>query len=337
MPEKVFEAFTRLDASDVNTYLVNRPLQNAIINGAFDIWQRGTSFASGGYTADRWLVDYAGGAGTTSRQTFTPGTAPAAGYEGQFFLRKGATTGAQFASLLQRIEDVRTFAGQTITLSFWAKGTNPTGGFAANFIQNFGSGGSGDVAASGQPFSVTDSWQRFFFTFNIPSISGKTVGTNSYLFLSLYQFASNTSASTLDIWGVQVEAGVPTPFRRNANSIQAELAACQRYYVRFGGGSTFQTLNASGHIDTATAVETLHQFPVTMRVFPTSLDVGPNIQIIDANSATFNPTSGNIIGGTQSPNFILLSWAITGGTIGRFAYLRANNDANTFIGFSAEL
>jgi hypothetical protein len=43
MPRKVFEAFTRLDASDVNAYLVNKPITNAIINGAFDIWQRGTS------------------------------------------------------------------------------------------------------------------------------------------------------------------------------------------------------------------------------------------------------------------------------------------------------
>jgi hypothetical protein len=268
-----------------------QPSGNAIINGAFDIWQRGTSFASGGYTADRWLVDYAGGAGTTSRQTFTPGTAPAAGYEGQFFLRKGATTGAQFGSLLQRIEDVRTFAGQTITLSFWAKGTNPTGGFAANFIQNFGSGGSSQVAASAQTFSLTASWQRFFFTFNIPSISGKTVGTDSYLFLSLYQFASNTSASTLDIWGVQVEAGtVATSFKRNAPSIQAELAACQRYFWR---ANLANGVGFTGFSDSTTSFIAFAQLPVPMRtqpVFSTNGALEVRRPGVTSSAVTVNPS-----------------------------------------------
>lgn len=31
-------------------------LDNAIINGNFDIWQRGTSANGGGYLADRWVV-----------------------------------------------------------------------------------------------------------------------------------------------------------------------------------------------------------------------------------------------------------------------------------------
>jgi len=52
--------------------------RNRIINGNFDIWQRGTSFsvtAANTYTADRWLVffDGTGATRTISQQSFTPG------------------------------------------------------------------------------------------------------------------------------------------------------------------------------------------------------------------------------------------------------------------------
>jgi len=95
--------------------------KNKIINGDFGIWQRGTSFSSAtglGYTADRWFLSWSG---TTtiavSRQTFTPGTAPVAGYESSHFARIARTAGSADDYFLQRIEDCRTFAGQTITAS----------------------------------------------------------------------------------------------------------------------------------------------------------------------------------------------------------------------------
>ena len=246
--QKTVEQRIKDTATSVQTAFNLRPLSpNYIINGAFDIWQRGTSFSASGYTADRWTGDFVTGAGTVSQQTFTPGAAPVSGYEGTYFLRRSVTTGSQYSSLIHRIEDVRTLAGQTVTLSFWAKGTNPTGNFLVNLIQSFGTGGSSQVDNTPQALVLTSSWARYAFTFTLGSVAGKTIGAASYIWLSIYQAAANTSVSTLDIWGVQLEAGaVATPFRRNSPSLQAELAACQRYYVReylygagaVGGGGT---------------------------------------------------------------------------------------------------
>ncbi len=105
--------------------------KNKIINGDFGINQRnwastvysGSTFTNYGF--DRFWTNNAGdGTTTASPQTFTPGSAPVAGYEGKNFYRavtSGFTNSASRSDFGQYVEDVRTLAGQTATISFWAK------------------------------------------------------------------------------------------------------------------------------------------------------------------------------------------------------------------------
>jgi hypothetical protein len=226
--------------------------KNKIINGDFEIWQRGTSFtASNVYMADRWANYFTGTSvtGTYTRQTFTPGAAPVAGYEGEYFLQAVVASGSDVNTqniILQRIEDVRTLAGQTATVSFWARATSGTPKIGANLRQEFGSGGSGAVDVNGQSATLSTSWARYSFTFTVPSVSGKTIGTSSFLSQNIWFSAGSTQATqsgsvglqsaTFQVWGVQVEAGsVATAFQTATGTIQGELAACQRYYQVIGG------------------------------------------------------------------------------------------------------
>ena len=210
--------------------------RNKILNGDFGIWQRGTSFTitADAYTADRWVNQVNGtGTRTVTQQIFTPGTAPVAGYESAYFLRMACTaTGtASYFNCKQRIEDVRTFAGQTITVSFWARAGASLSSAFFGVTQNFGSGGSGSVDTAGSNITFTTSWARYTQTFTIPSVSGKTIGTGSCLEV-VVSFGGQTFAS-FDIWGVQVESGsVATPFTTATGTLQGELAACQRYYEK---------------------------------------------------------------------------------------------------------
>ena len=263
--------------------------KNKIINGDFGIWQRGTSFtpaaAIGVYTTDRWNVsrDGSGATVTISQQTFTPGAAPVAGYEGTFFYRQAqsvAGSGGTYNQVQQRIENVQTFAGQTVTLSFWARVASGTLSISNYFEQNFGSGGSSSVFTNASTANtITTSWQRFTQTISYPSISGKTIGTSSYFTVG-FGIPTNTTF-TLDIWGVQLEAGsVATPFTTATGTLSGELAACRRYLPAFAGPSGAYI----GYAYASNAAIYTIPFDVPARVAPTGITVAGTINALALNT-----------------------------------------------------
>ena len=207
--------------------------KNLIINGAMQVWQRGTSLGSlVGYSADRWKIS-TGGTGSVSRQDFTVGQTDVPG-EPQHYLRISKSDTADYVHFYQPVEGVRNLAGQTATLSFYAK-ANAAVAMTGAYVQYFGSSGSTPAVTTNwaSTVSVTTSWQKFEVTVTLPSISGKTIGGgNDYLRVDLYPGNKASSwTGTFDLAQVQLEVGsVATPFEHR--SYGEELALCQRYYQK---------------------------------------------------------------------------------------------------------
>jgi hypothetical protein len=274
--------------------------KNKIINGDFRVWQRGTSFSGlgdGAYFADRFAIAWsAGGASNTaSQQTFTPGTAPVSGYEGQYFARVAATSGgaSTVLGISQKVEDVRTLAGQAFTFSFWAKADSART-ITSYMIQNFGSGGSASVTNT-TTYALTTSWARYTYTATMPSVSGKTIGAGSYFYIDFELAAGQATGSpTLDTWGWQLEAGsVATAFQTATGTLQGELAACQRYYQTLDEGSM------CGRVETTSQATLVTTLPVAMRTQPSAtLLTGTNALLVPS-VAFYSPTAIGTLSGTS--------------------------------------
>jgi hypothetical protein len=324
--------------------------KNAIINGDFRINQRNfTSETTNAYGFDRMRCIRVGGTVTYTAETFTPGTAPVAGYEAINFARvdtTGQSAAGDNSRLLQRIEDVRAFAGQTVTFSFWAKASSGTPQIAAGITQAFGSGGSAAVTIAGQKVTLSTSWTRFALTFSVPSISGKTVGTSSYLEPGFYFSAGSdlntasgslgTQAVTVDIWGVQLEAGsVATAFQTATGTLQGELAACQRYYWRSSDTNAFANYGV-GYADQTNSLYASVKLPVSMRVKPTSVDYST----LCAHIYNVSATSLSVV--TLESSSASRDWGVVVGSASGLTQYRPyglnnNNSTSGYIGFSAEL
>lgn len=212
-------------------------LKNRVINGGFDLWQRGASFAIGTgnfFTADRWCAnpDPSGaGTATISQQTFGVGQTDVPGGP-TFYLRWLQTVNATAIPVLfQTIEDVARYSSGQITVSFRARaGANLNAGISV--IQNFGSGGSTAVTVGVTAIAVTTAWQRFTATLTLPSVAGKTIGPANYLRVGVR--LPQASTYTFEIADFQVEVGnAASSFDRRPLQLEYLLAA--RYYEKSYG------------------------------------------------------------------------------------------------------
>jgi hypothetical protein len=330
--------------------------KNKIINGDFRFNQRAftSTTSSGTYGFDRWYVAASDGTTTYSSQNFTAGAAPVAGYESATFARivsTGQTSTSAYSALSQKIEDVRTLANQNATISFWAKASSGTPKVAVELVQSFGSGGSpsSDVLIYVGQSTLSTSWARYSITVSVPSLSGKTVGSTantSFLGLNLFTSAGSALASrtgslgiqstTIDTWGVQIEAGsTATAFQTATGTIQGELAACQRYYYRLVTGSVKSI--TVGMYYNATLIQLMIKYPVTMRTTPT-LDANSGTDYFVAYRNNGNDPFNSLTLDAATTNEVALLYNDTqaSGTSGSATSIFANNAA-TYVGFGAEL
>ena len=343
--------------------------RNIVINGAMQVAQRGTSSsglgASGGYfTMDRMLLDFSGTAG---RLTMSQSTDAPNGFANS--LKLDCTTAdtsiaaAETGFIQYRIEgqDLQQFKKGTsdaekMTVSFYVKGN----GNATYICELY----DGDNARQiSKTFAVTSSWNRVVLTYD-----GDTTGAfDDDNALSLYiiiwihsgsNFNSGTLSTTwtaqtaanravggssffistdneLFITGVQMEVGSQaTPFEHR--SFGEELQLCKRYaykpvagqaYAHFGGGLAVSATLSYANIP----------LPVEMRINPALTTNGTfrNYAHNGGKAITTNPT---VLNAGSTTMFIAQSTSSGGGmTAGDFVFLGANNDADAFLLFDAEL
>lgn len=226
-----------------------QPSGNVIINGGFDIWQRGTSIANTGVTAfgaDRWQL------GATALSNSTISRQPAATSGLGFGMRWGRNSGVTAAVTHRMMHVLETadslqLAGKAVTLSFRAlRGANAPTTLTPVIVYGTGTDQTGAQLWSGWTNGTIASTTNLSIGTTVASYSVTTSIPASATQVAVFFEYTSTGTAGANEWfqleGVQLETGpVATPFKRNAPSIQAELAACQRYYQLYQLGTTAPT------------------------------------------------------------------------------------------------
>ena len=224
--------------------------RNYLINGNFDKWDYATTQTTTGYGSDNRWVNSNGGSTKTHSQVAC-GDIEKALFNATYFSRTVVSSVAGASNSIskwQNIENINLLAGKTVTLSFWAKAdTNKN--IAIEFYQNFGTGGSPSSQLNGissQLVALTTTWQKKTITVTLPSIVGKTLGTDGvqntangvdFMFDAGSNFNSRTAnlgqqSGTFDIAQVKIEDGsvATAGWHPYDGEFGGEVQACERYY-----------------------------------------------------------------------------------------------------------
>jgi hypothetical protein len=338
--------------SSTSTGLRYNPLNalvNGVINGGFDIAQRGTSVSIGasanGYTLDRWFYGTGAGQASTITQQATGDTTNLPNIQSCVRVqRNSGQTGAGATGFDTSLEtrNAIPYAGKTVTISFYARkganyspsssllNVNLTSGTGTD--QNISFGYTGSSTLIDQNATLTTTWQRFAWTGTVPA----TATELGVRFIATWSGTAG-AADYYEVTGVQLDLGtyvaatVPT-FRRAGGTIQGELAACQRYYYRSSG--QLVAFGNTGYFYATTAGVGFVDLPVSMRVAPTAIDFS-NVICIDYTNA--DVTTSALAVGTGTPKMGIVLTTNSGATTGRSFYLRGTGTGSPFLGFSAEL
>jgi hypothetical protein len=329
-----------------NAFAYKSGLKNIITNGTFLINQRAfaTSSVSGEFNYDRWMHGFVGGTVITSAQTAILGALPESA---PTYLRQvvSAQSGAtHYADIRQTIPSVRTFSGETTTVSFWARATTGTPKVAVGVRQHFGTGGtpSANVDTHGGQAVLSTTWTRYSVIVNVPSITGKSIGTNNddYIFLRIYTSAGTNfnaasgtlglQANTFEFWGIQWEQGnIMNPLERITKSEQLEH--CKQFYYR--DDATNRLVGAQGIATLVTQGYFSITHPIRMFRLPV-LSYSGTINIYDINVGLYPATVITPDTQTFSDATIIADIATSSLIVGKSIYLSIAPPA--YIAYSAE-
>lgn len=300
-------------------------LRNHVINGRFDVWQRGPDAAP-----DMWrLLSDGGGAASASRQLHPAGQTQVQG-GGAAFLRWTVTgEPANAPELVTRIEDVRTLSGAPAALSFHVR-SDAARTLSVRLVQVFGAGGSEAVHLGDQTVAAGTDWTRAAVVFDIPSLAGKTISDGSYLEVR-FSGEAGPALQIFDLDLVQLEAGPwASVFEHRPEALEHQM--CLRYFERIATHGFFGVF-VTGYIVNTTQVRAiLTHHP--KRATP-SYGASGLFQFV---SSTFGTISSLAFSRPSSGRIELIAH-VTGATaaMGVSSVLRAAGDLTAHIDISAEL
>ena len=323
--------------------------KNTVINGAMEVWQRGTAataVGSGTFLADRWQAVRAGfAAGATQSRQATGDTTnlPDIQYCARVQRDSGNTSTAEIY-IGQNYETVNSIplAGETMVFSFYArKGANysaasnalglrvATGtGTDQNFITGSYTGSTNIYNATAA--TLTTTWTRFSVSFTVG-----TTATQLGFYFNYLPVGTAGANDYFEITGVQLELGsTATTFSRTGGTIQGELAACQRYYYRSiptNGYSPFCYANAKSSTE---AIGYL-TFPVPLRIAPSSIDFS-GLSFLNTSQSFFNLSNAVLDTNLNGRFTVAIAGTVSGATAGQTGAFVATS-TSAYVGFSAEL
>ena len=300
--------------------------RNIVINGAMQVWQRGTSFTgvnSSVYHTDRFQSynsSNASGESTVSKSTDAPD-----GFGNSYKLE--VTTADSSLHVSAEYGLYHYFEGQdlqglkkgtsdakSLTASFWVK-SSVTGTFIVELMDN---DNSNRHINKSYTINAANTWEYKTITFEGDTVGALDNDNNNSFHINWWlgggtSFTSgtlqtswgtlsqtsravgqtNVHATVGNTWyltGVQLEVGsVATPFEYR--SYGEELSLCQRYYQRISGGSDAFVYAGKGQ--GSSSIDATIPLPVPLRASPTmnSLNTRVFYNSGSFSSSTATPTA----------------------------------------------
>lgn len=242
---------------------------NLLINGDFQVWQRGTSFVSAGnvYAADRWKSF---NCSSVLRVEDSPND------RSQYCIEFGNSISTlPFLDYYIEARDAVKLVGDTLSLQLFIKNiagtTTAVAYFAtADAVDNFAAATSFSTIDLGAPSA---SWEQKKVTSSVVPAAGA-----NGIMVRIYR---NADISTQRLAQVKLEAGdVHTEFAPRPYS--EEMALCQRYFLSIKAGQRWM---AAAALEIA---ETGVNFPVIMRAAPAIAITAGIRSNVGSTPTTFN-------------------------------------------------
>jgi hypothetical protein len=224
------------------------------------------------------------------------------------------STGGIFLDQTLESANSKVYAGQQVTFSGWIRrGANFSA--SSNVVvmrilsgtgtdERVASGFTGQATVISQNKTLTTTWQRFSVTGTVA-----TTATQLAVVVSYTPVGTAGADDWFEITGAQLEIGaVPSTFQMNGESVAAELANCQRYFRRFGFGTSSNIVVMGAGSGTTTTNFFKPLYP-PMRIAPTSI-AWTAIQMRDGTGASTAITGLSLVNGSPTSTCIQATHAL---------------------------